>query len=179
MYHIKILAAVLGAASFVAPAQAQVEQTPEGAVAFFQTVIEQGQIRGSFRQSGEWDPVFLEVPDNDVAETIGDGKSRIIEKVEFRSNCAMTLYLKTPLREHSPARNGRVDSYRTYNDVPPIQIDFSKIQGVASNEESYVVFTGTEPRFRFVTSSEALKARVAYAAEFLRQHCDKAAATGF
>lgn len=70
-----------------------------------------------------------------------------------------------------------VPPYSEEPKIPPtFTVDWKRVTKVQPNAE-WVNLSGQQVEFRL--SSSDLATRVAYAMEFLRQHCDPAAATGF
>lgn len=60
----------------------------------------------------------------------------------------------------------------------PFEIDWAKLPGTSHSGKT-ISLVGSSPKLDFTVPSPEMAARVAYAMEFLRINCDRAAATGF
>jgi hypothetical protein len=185
---VAILFAVLTLASGPALSEVNAKQTPENAYRFMNVVatehnlgflIETGENAGTLYNVGTYSGTYL--------ERSVTGRFRMNAfKVKAVEGDACHATFKWDYDPNAPLFDGsfnlRDDADRTVTQVSDVAtrtefvVDWSKVAGVRVNYSTEVVLVGVA---KVVAPTTALATRLQYAFEFLRNACDKTAATGF
>lgn len=170
------------------------EQTPAGAQAFISLLGQQGRftIEAKWRSDAKWNQ-FEELSvtcDSVTSLNLRNCSPRqppSWQRIQYPAyaaeaaepldgNCRTLIWADLPnaatLTGDTAVLQGAV--------TPPFMIDWSAVSQVEQSGQFIVVSTPwPQPQFRFDAGDDPLGARLAFAMEFLRVHCDPTTGTGF
>ena len=160
-----------GLLAAAAPVEAQGEQTVENAQRFLSQVL--------MGRSYHWGLVERSAAKARLSIV---GKSPIIDASAKRRCVSSLRFDNSALELRSRNETQRFVDLQPGSRIgggPPFNWGSDLGEARASGTRVYLKWTGAEDTSNIDMESEALATRVAYAMEFLRQHCDPTAGTGF